>query len=177
MRPPNSGGSLTVRRRREAEQSIAKAEAAMQVAKMAYPPDVSVIGGYANQTAASYIQPNIGFVGITGTYTFWEWARNATQSGRRHGHRPRPPERPGRRGQGAGRARKSLRRLPTGGEEFRLAEEMARPAKTRKRRPTVRPRCKQRRTRPRAELEVMKSEIAYRIALRPTGQLSRARID
>ena len=51
------------------------AEAAMKVAKMAYLPDVSVIGGYANQTAASYVQPNIGYVGITGTYTFWEWGK------------------------------------------------------------------------------------------------------
>ncbi len=60
---------------REAEQGIAKAEAAMKVAKMAYIPDVSVIGGYANQTIANYVQPNIGYVGITGSYTFWEWGK------------------------------------------------------------------------------------------------------
>ena len=60
---------------REAEQSIAKAEAALKVANMAFIPDVNVIGGYANQTTASYIQPNIGFVGVTANYTFWEWGK------------------------------------------------------------------------------------------------------
>jgi outer membrane protein len=60
---------------REAEQSVTKAEAAMKVAKMAYIPDVNIIGGYANQTVASYIQPNIGYVGLSGSYTFWEWGK------------------------------------------------------------------------------------------------------
>jgi outer membrane protein TolC len=60
---------------REAEQEIAKAEAALKVAKMAYVPDVNVIGGYANQTIASYIQPNIGYLGLAGSYTFWEWGK------------------------------------------------------------------------------------------------------
>jgi outer membrane protein TolC len=60
---------------REAEQSITQAEAALRVANMAYIPDVNVIGGYANQTAASYIQPNIGFVGVTANYTFWDWGK------------------------------------------------------------------------------------------------------
>jgi outer membrane protein TolC len=60
---------------REAEQGIAKAEAALKVAKMAYIPDVNVIGGYANQTIANYVQPNVGYLGITGSYTFWEWGK------------------------------------------------------------------------------------------------------
>jgi outer membrane protein len=60
---------------REAEQGIAKAEAAMKIARMAYLPDITVMGGYANQTSASYIQPNIGFVGVTGSYTFFEWGK------------------------------------------------------------------------------------------------------
>jgi outer membrane protein TolC len=59
----------------EAEQSIAKAQAALKVAKMEYLPDVNVIGGYANQTVASYIQPNIGYVGVTANYTFWGWGK------------------------------------------------------------------------------------------------------
>ena len=33
------------------------------------------MGGYANQTSADYVQPNIGFVGVTGTYTFFEWGK------------------------------------------------------------------------------------------------------
>lgn len=60
---------------RAAEQSIAKAEAGLKAARMEYLPDVSVIGGFANQTAASYIQPDIGYVAVTGTYTFWDWRK------------------------------------------------------------------------------------------------------
>ncbi len=60
---------------REAEQKIVKAEAGMKIAKMAYLPDVNVIGGYANQTSASYIQPDIGYLGVTASYTFWEWGK------------------------------------------------------------------------------------------------------
>jgi outer membrane protein TolC len=66
---------------REAEQTIAKAQAGLKVARMDYLPDVAMISGYANQTAASYIQPNIGYLGIFGSYTFWEWGkrRNVAQ--------------------------------------------------------------------------------------------------
>src|SRR5262249_12348613 len=59
----------------EAQQSIAKAEAALQVARMAYLPDVNVVGGFANQTVANYIQPDIGYLGITASITFWEWGK------------------------------------------------------------------------------------------------------
>ncbi|HEX4145064.1 MAG TPA: TolC family protein [Pirellulales bacterium] len=59
----------------EAAQNIVKAEAALKVARLAYVPDVNVIGGYANQTGASYIQANINYVGVTGTYTFFEWGK------------------------------------------------------------------------------------------------------
>jgi outer membrane protein TolC len=58
-----------------AKQDIAKAEAAMKIARMAYLPDTSVMGGYANQTSASYIQPNIGYLGVAGSYTFFEWGK------------------------------------------------------------------------------------------------------
>ena len=60
---------------REAEQGIAKAEAALQIAKMDYLPDVNIVGGFANQTAANYIQPDIGYLGITANYTLWEWGQ------------------------------------------------------------------------------------------------------
>jgi outer membrane protein TolC len=59
----------------EAEQNVAKAEAALKIAKMEYLPDVNVVGGYANQTGASYIQDNIGYLGVTATYTFWDWRK------------------------------------------------------------------------------------------------------
>jgi outer membrane protein TolC len=60
---------------REAEQGIAKARAALQVARMAYLPDVNIVGGYADQKFADYVQHNIGFVGVTANLTFWEWGK------------------------------------------------------------------------------------------------------
>jgi outer membrane protein TolC len=60
---------------REAEQTVAKAHAAVRAAKLDYIPSIAVIGGYTNQTAADYIQPNIGFVGVMGTYTFVDWGK------------------------------------------------------------------------------------------------------
>jgi outer membrane protein TolC len=50
---------------REAEQGIVKAEAALKVARMAYVPDVNVIGGCADQHFADYIQHGFSFVGVT----------------------------------------------------------------------------------------------------------------
>jgi outer membrane protein TolC len=60
---------------REAEQTVAKARAAVSAAKLDYVPSIAVLGGYANQTAADYIQPNIGYVGVMGTYTFVDWGK------------------------------------------------------------------------------------------------------
>lgn len=59
----------------EAEQNINKAHAAVAAAKVDYLPNVAVVGGYLNQTAASYIQPNIGYVGVVGSYTFLDWGK------------------------------------------------------------------------------------------------------
>jgi outer membrane protein TolC len=59
----------------EAEQNVAKAHAAVAAAKLDYVPSIAVIGGYSNQTFADYIQPNIGFVGVMGTYTFVDWGK------------------------------------------------------------------------------------------------------
>src|SRR5439155_24011818 len=44
-------------------------------AKLDYVPSIAIVGGYSNQTAADYIQPNIGFVGVMGTYTFVDWGK------------------------------------------------------------------------------------------------------
>jgi outer membrane protein TolC len=60
---------------REAEENVAKAEAALKVANMDYLPDVNIMGGYANQTFATYIQNNFSYLGITANYTFWEWGK------------------------------------------------------------------------------------------------------
>jgi len=60
---------------REAEQITAKARAAVAAAKLDYVPSIALVGGYVNQTAADYIQPNIGYVGVMGTYTFVDWGK------------------------------------------------------------------------------------------------------
>ncbi|MBI3407229.1 MAG: TolC family protein [Planctomycetes bacterium] len=60
---------------REAQQTIGKAEAAVAAGKLDYVPSVALVGGYMNQTAADYMQPNIGYVGVVGTYTFLDWGK------------------------------------------------------------------------------------------------------
>ena len=60
---------------REAHQNITKARAGLRAAKMEYLPDVNVVGGYSGQTAADYIQDNFAFVGVTASYTFWDWGK------------------------------------------------------------------------------------------------------
>ena len=60
---------------REAEETIAKVRAAVCAAKLDYMPSIAIIGGYTNQTAADYIQPNIGYIGVMGSYTFVDWGK------------------------------------------------------------------------------------------------------
>ena len=60
---------------REAQQTIAKAEAGVCAGKLDYVPSFAVVGGYLNQTAADYVQPNIAYVGVVGTYTFVDWGK------------------------------------------------------------------------------------------------------
>jgi outer membrane protein TolC len=60
---------------REAEETIAKARAAVAAAKLDYVPSIALIGGYTNQTTADYIQPNIGYIGVMGSYTFIDWGK------------------------------------------------------------------------------------------------------
>jgi outer membrane protein TolC len=59
----------------EAEQNICKARAGIKAAKMDCLPIIDVVGGYANQTAADYIQPNFGYLGVTANYTFLDWGK------------------------------------------------------------------------------------------------------
>ena len=60
---------------RKAQQTIAKAEAAVAAGKLDYVPSIAAFGGYLNQTAASYIQQDIGYFGVMGTYTFVDWGK------------------------------------------------------------------------------------------------------
>jgi outer membrane protein TolC len=60
---------------REAEQTIAKAHAAVRAGKLDYVPSIALVGGYTNQTAADYVQPNISYLGVVGSYTFVDWGK------------------------------------------------------------------------------------------------------
>jgi outer membrane protein len=60
---------------REAQGTIDKAQAALRAGKLDYVPSIAVMGGYYNQTMADYIQPNVGYVGVVGTYTFVDWGK------------------------------------------------------------------------------------------------------
>jgi outer membrane protein TolC len=68
---------------RAAQQDIAKARAALQVARMDYIPDVLLFGGYENQTSIQAIQPNFSFLGVMGNYTFWAWGKRRNISNQR----------------------------------------------------------------------------------------------
>ena len=60
---------------REAMATSLKANAALQVARSEFLPDVNIFGSYFNQTAAPIIQPNFGAFGISASYTFVDWGK------------------------------------------------------------------------------------------------------
>lgn len=59
----------------EAMASSQKANAAFQVARAEFLPDINIFGSYFNQTAAPIIQPNFGAFGISASYTFVDWGK------------------------------------------------------------------------------------------------------
>jgi outer membrane protein TolC len=61
-----------------AYQDVVKAHAAVAAAKVDYLPNVAVVGGWANQTGADYIQQNFEYVGVVGSYTFSTGASEET---------------------------------------------------------------------------------------------------
>ena len=60
---------------RKAQQTIAKSQAAVAAGKLDYVPSIAAFGGYLNQQAMSYVQPNISYLGVMGTYTFVDWGK------------------------------------------------------------------------------------------------------
>jgi len=60
---------------RKAQQTIAKAQAAVFASKLDYVPSIAAFGGYLNQQAIPAIQPNISYLGVMGTYTFVDWGK------------------------------------------------------------------------------------------------------
>jgi outer membrane protein len=59
----------------EAAQNIAKAQAATHAAQLDSIPTIVALGGFTNQTAASYMQQNFGYIGVMGSYTFVDWGK------------------------------------------------------------------------------------------------------
>jgi outer membrane protein TolC len=57
--------------RKEAGQNVLKADAALQAGKLDFMPSIGLTAGYINQTGASYIEPNIGYIGAAGTWTLF----------------------------------------------------------------------------------------------------------
>jgi outer membrane protein TolC len=60
---------------REAQQSIVKAQAGLKVARMDYLPDVNVFGAYMGQSAADYMQDDFSAIGVSASYTFFDWGK------------------------------------------------------------------------------------------------------
>jgi outer membrane protein TolC len=57
---------------RQAEQTVVKALAALAAGKLDFVPSIAVTGGFLKQTAADYIQQDIGYIGVFGSYTFFD---------------------------------------------------------------------------------------------------------
>jgi outer membrane protein TolC len=150
---------------REAEQGIAKAEAAMKIARMAFLPDVSIVGGYANQTFAGYIQPNFDYVGVTGSYTLFEWGKKRDVVHQRQmdiamAHRNLEVTADKVRLE----ARKAYDHYDQAREEYQLAGEMVQ-ARQEAEKAAAGPAALQAKAESaKAELLQMKAEIGYRVA-------------
>lgn len=149
----------------EAQQSITKAEAALKVARMDCLPDVNVIGGYANQTGASYIQDNIGYVGVTASYTFWDWGKRKDVKRQRqtdialaHQNLQVTIDKVQLE------ARKAFGTFEQAREVYRLAAEMAQARQDAEKAATGPAAAQAKAETSKAELEYMKAEISYRVA-------------
>jgi outer membrane protein TolC len=151
---------------REAEETIAKAEAALKIARMDYLPDVNVIGGYANQTGASYIQPNFGYLGITGSYTLFDWGkRREVKRDRQTLLAVAQQNLAVTRDKVELEARKTYGTFEQAQEAYRLAGEMVQARReAEKGAADAGAMLTAKGATAKAELEYMKAEIAYRVA-------------
>jgi len=56
----------------QADQTVAKAEAGLRVAKVDYLPDVAIMGGYINQDGMNVIQSSVGYGAIVVNYPLFD---------------------------------------------------------------------------------------------------------
>ena len=150
---------------REAQQSIAKADAALRVARMEYLPDVNVLGGYANQTGVPSIQQNFSYVGVAATYTFWNWGKRRQDNLERqttvalaHQNLRVTVDKVQLE------ARKAYISYEQAREANRLAGEMVEARKAAEKTATGPALLQTQADTSRAELDAMKAEITYRVA-------------
>jgi outer membrane protein TolC len=150
---------------REAQQKIRMAEAGLKVARMDYLPDVNIIGGWANQTFASYIQPNIGYIGLSGTYTFWSWGKKKDVERQRQTDIALAQQNlEVTMDKVALDARKAFGAYEQAREAYRLAGEMVEARKDAEKGLAGPAAMQAKADTSKAELESMKAEIAYRVA-------------
>ena len=150
---------------REAEQSIAKAEAGLKVARMDYLPDVNIVGGYANQGFADYIQDNFSYIGIVGSYTFWDWGKRRDVKRQRQTQIALALQNlEVTRDKVRLEARKAYVSFEQAREAYRLAGEMVQARKEAEKGTTGQAAVQAKAETAKAELEYMKAEITYRVA-------------
>jgi len=151
---------------REAMQLVAKAEAGLQVARMDYLPDVNIIGGWANQTSADYIQPNIGYVGVTASYTFLDWGKRRDIARQRQTQITMGQKNVcATRDKVALEARKTFAEFQRESESLKLAAEVVKARQdAEKEAATPAAMVAAKGETAKAELDQMKAEIAYRVA-------------
>lgn len=59
----------------EAEQTVAKAEAARRLSKLDYVPEVAVTGGYVYQTAIPALPLDFSYIGVVATWTIFDFGK------------------------------------------------------------------------------------------------------
>jgi outer membrane protein TolC len=151
---------------REAEQNIAKATAARQIARMDYLPDVNVIGGYANNATTPTIQPNFGYIGVTASYTFIDWGKRGDVRRQRQTQITMAYQNlQATREKVALEARKAFGAFEQAHQAYQFAGEMVQLRKeAEKAATTPAAALEAKQATAKAELELMKAEIAYRVA-------------
>jgi outer membrane protein TolC len=60
---------------READETVAKAEAATRLSKLEFGPEVAAVGGWAYQRVLPVVPNNFGFVGVVGSWTLLDFGK------------------------------------------------------------------------------------------------------
>jgi outer membrane protein TolC len=151
---------------RSSEQDVVKAHAGVAAAKVDYLPNIAVVGGFAKQTGMSYVQQDINYVGVTGSYTFFEWGKKKyTVREREKFVTLAGLKLEQTRDEVRQKALKSFREFEQDREALRAAEEMAQLRQEAEEK-AVAPEAKfaAAKARMQAEVDLVKADLAYRVA-------------